>query len=74
MHFPFLGREFLNKTKKDMDRIYQKYSKQLGSAELKSLSEDKKRLATNYFKTVVKSQRTLAENEWKKKEHELLNS
>lgn len=61
----------LNRTKKEMDRVYQKFSKPLNST--KTLSEDDKRLASEYLKNVVKGQHSLAEEAWKIKERELLN-
>lgn len=65
------GRDMLHDTKKEMDRIYQKFTRSLNP--IKSLSEDDKRLAVEYIKSVIKHQHTLVEDAWKKKEHELLN-
>ncbi|CDI98061.1 ribosome recycling factor [Echinococcus multilocularis] len=65
------GRDMLHRTKKEMDRIYQKFSKSI--ATMKSLSEDDKRAANEYLKTIVKAQHAAAEKVWKVKEEELLN-
>ncbi|KAL7056263.1 hypothetical protein AAHC03_020815 [Spirometra sp. Aus1] len=68
------GRDLLTRTKKEMDRVYQKYNRLLHSPTLKTFSEDKKRLAGEYLKTVVRTQHSLADEVWKKKEQELQNS
>ncbi|BHF78506.1 hypothetical protein SprV_0602161900 [Sparganum proliferum] len=68
------GRDLLTRTKKEMDRVYQKYSRLLHSPTLKTFSEDKKRLAGEYLKTVVRAQHSLADEVWRKKEQELQNS
>ncbi|EUB60262.1 hypothetical protein EGR_04820 [Echinococcus granulosus] len=65
------GRDMLHRTKKEMDRIYQKFSKSI--ATMKSLPEDDKRAANEYLKIVVKGQHAAAEKIWKAKEEELLN-
>lgn len=65
------GRDMLHRTKKDMDKIYQKYSKILSS--MKTLSEDNRRDANEYLKNTVKEQHTKADQMWKTKESELLN-
>lgn len=66
------GWDMLHQTKKEMDRIYQRFSKSV--AAMKSLSEDDKRVATEHLKTVVKAQHTAVEQVWKAKEEELLNA
>ncbi|VDN20808.1 unnamed protein product [Dibothriocephalus latus] len=68
------SRDLLTRTKKEMDRVYQKYNRLLHSPALKTLSEDKKRLAGEYLKTVVRAQHSRADELWTKKEQELQNS
>ncbi|VDL93554.1 unnamed protein product [Schistocephalus solidus] len=68
------GRDLLTRTKKEMDRVYQKYNRLLHSPVLKTLSEDKRRLAGEYLKTVVRAQHSKADELWTKKEQELQNS
>lgn len=64
------GRDMLTRTKKEMVRIYQKFSKSITA--MKSLSEDDKHVANEYLKTAVKAQHAAAEQAWKAKEEELL--
>ncbi|VDD83817.1 unnamed protein product [Mesocestoides corti] len=66
------GRDMLHRTKREMDKIYQKFSKPI--SKMKTLSEDDKHLANEYLKTIVKTYHTQVEKTWKAKEHELLNS
>lgn len=61
----------LHRTKKDMDKVYQKYSKLVTS--MNALSEDDKRVANEYLKSTVKAQHAKAEQAWKAKEQELLS-
>ncbi|KAM3177128.1 hypothetical protein ACTXT7_005139 [Hymenolepis weldensis] len=65
------GRDMLHRTKKDMDKVYQKYSKLVTS--MNALSEDDKRAANEYLKSTVKAQHAKAEQVWKAKEQELLS-
>ncbi|VDL61736.1 unnamed protein product [Hymenolepis diminuta] len=65
------GRDMLHQTKKDMDKVYQKYSKLVTS--MSALSEDDKRVANEYLKSTVKAQHVKAEQAWKAKEQELLS-
>ncbi|VDK22006.1 unnamed protein product [Taenia asiatica] len=65
------GQDMLNRTKKEMDKIYQKFSKSITA--MKSLSEDDKHAANEYLKTTVKAQHAAAEKAWKAKKEELLN-
>lgn len=70
---PVAGREMLTRTKKEMDKVYQKYSRSLNSSAMKTVSEDSKRVANEYLKKIVKMQHGVAEETWKKKEQDLLN-
>ncbi|VDO08870.1 unnamed protein product [Rodentolepis nana] len=65
------GRDMLHRTKRDMDKVYQKYSKLVAS--MNTLSEDDKRTANEYLKSTVKTQHAKAEQAWKTKEQELLS-
>ncbi|KAM7534407.1 hypothetical protein Aperf_G00000112330 [Anoplocephala perfoliata] len=65
------GRDMLHRTKKDMDKIYQKFSKSVTT--VKTMSEDDKRTANEYLKNTIKAEHAKAEQVWKVKEQELLS-